>query len=345
MKRLIFLGAIALAALCLSCKKDDNKNKESDYYKDVPELREEFDKLAQHLDGSGVLSGYSYFDAANQSYSLKIEFYDVALGSSNNNLEGFFSIPFENVAPEKRILPYLYYKFTPDDFSNGLASFKVYGKEEKLKNVILRIDTGASELHFDFIAVSSDNSNYNYKIKADLNFPAKTVHLKSPFTFKSGEAKTSAVYRHKPIKNRNFDVLSVTFKTLDGIYPSYYTTLHFIVNPAATLQEALSKLPGRYYGISPTADDFGDHKLYGFHLIDDQSGGFQAKNEWGETILTEFVSPSTSQYLTISSIYGDEPHFDISGTVSRYLYLIGSDENYNLNIASPIVNLSDITEE
>ena len=343
MKRLIFLGAIALAALCISCKKDENK--ESDYYKDVPELREEFDNLAQHLDGSGGLSGYSYFDATDQGCALTIEFYDVALGSSNNNIEGYFSIPFENVAPEKRILPYRYYKFTPNEFSSGLASFKTYGQETKLRYVILRIDPEATELHFDFIAVTTNNENYEYKIKANLKFPAKTVHVKSPFTFKSTEATASAVYRHKPISNKNFDVLSVTFKTTEGTYPCYFTTLHFVVNHAANLQAALSNLPGKYYGITPTAEDFGDHKLYGFHFIDDQAGGFYGENEWGETIVSEFVNPSTSQYLQISPIYGDGTKFDISGTVSRYLYLVGSEENYNLNIASTTVNIADITEE
>ena len=52
MKKLLFLGAFALVTLCLGCKKDDNEKK-SDYYKDVPELREEFDNLLQHLNGSG----------------------------------------------------------------------------------------------------------------------------------------------------------------------------------------------------------------------------------------------------------------------------------------------------
>ena len=345
MKKLLFLGAIALAALCISCKKDDNKNKESNYYRDVPELRAEFDDLLQHLNGSGGLSGYSYFDAIDQGYALTIEFYDVALGASDNNIEGYFSIPFENVAPEKRLLPYCYYKFTPEDFQNGLASFKTYGQETQLRYVILRIDPEATELHFDFIAVTTNNENYEYKIKANLKFPAKKFHLKDNFIFRSGEVETSAVFRHKPIKDKNFDVLSVTVKTPAGEYPSYSTTLNFVVNPVANFSDALDDLRGKYYGVAPFAENFGDHTVYGFHSFDEKVSLFTGENEWGETVVEEFVVPSSSQYLTVGPLYGEGTKFDIFGTVTRFLYLIGSSESYLLLVNSITLNLADITEE
>ena len=345
MKKLLFLGAITLATLFLSCKKDNNTEKESDYYKDVPELREEFDNLVQNRDALGQLQGVSYFDALGEGYALTVEFFDVAQGSSDNYLEGFFSIPFENVAPEKRLLPYRYYKFSPIDFQNGLASFKAYGTVVQLSNAILRIDTGETQYHFDFIAVTPDNQVYNYKIKADLNFPAKTFHLKSNFIFKSGEVETSAVFRHKPIKDQNLDVLSLTVKTAAGEYPRYSTTLNFLVNPVVKFSDALNDLPGKYYGVAPFKENLGDHTVYGFHSIDEKVYTFTGENEWGETVVEEFVVPSSSEYLTIGPLYGDGAKFDIYGTVDRFLYLIGSAESYLLLVNSVTLNLADITEE
>lgn len=345
MKKLLFLGAVALVTLCLGCKKDNDTKKKSDYYKDVPELREEFDNLLQNRNANGQLQGVSYFDALDEGYALTVEFFDVAQGSSDNYLEGFFSIPFENVAPEKRHLPYCYYKFTSQDFANGLARFKAYGKEVQLSNAILRIDTGQTEHHFDFIAVTTDNSIYEYQIKADLDFSAKIFHLKSDFMFKSGEVETSAVFRHKPIKDLNFDVLSVTVKTAAGEYPIYSTTLNFIVNPVANFSDALDDLPGKFYGVSPFLENFGDHTVYGFHSFDEKVCTFKGENEWGETVLEEFVIPSSSEFLSIGSLYGDETKFDIYGTVDRFLDRNGSTGSYLLRLNSITLNLADITEE
>ena len=345
MKKLLFLGAVALVTLCLGCKKDNDTKKKSDYYKDVPELREEFDNLLQNRNANGQLQGVSYFDALGEGYALTVEFFDVAQGSSDNYLEGFFSIPFENVAPEKRHLPYCYYKFTSQDFANGLASFKAYGKEVQLSSAILRIDTGQTQFHFDFIAVTKDNSIYEYQIKADLKFPAKKFHVKDNFIFRSGEVETSAVFRHKPIKDQNFDVLSVTVKTPAGEYPIYSTTLNFIVNPVANFSDALDDLPGKFYGVAPFLENLGDHTVYGFHSFDEKISTFTGKNEWDETIVEEYVVPSSSQYLTIAPLYGEGTKFDIFGTVTRFLYLIGSTESYLLLVNSITLNLADITEE
>lgn len=345
MKKLLFLGAVAFVTLCLGCKKDNNEKK-SDYYKDVPELREEFDNLLQNRDANGQLQGVSYFDALGEGYALTVEFFDVAQGSSNNYLEGFFSIPFENVAPEKRHLPYCYYKFTSEDFANGLARFKAYGAEVQLSYAILRIDTGQTEHHFDFIAVTKDDEVYEYMIKADLDFSAKIFHLKSDFMFKSGEVETSAVFRHKPIKDLNFDIFSVTVKTPAGEYPRYSTTLHFLVNPVEKFSDALTDLPGDYYGVAPFKENLGDHTVFGFHSIDGESTFFTGENEWGETVLEEFVIPFPSEFLTIGPLYGDnKDKFDISGTVDRFLDRNGSTGTYMLRLNSITLNLADITEE
>ena len=338
MKKLLFLGAIALTILCISCKKDNP----SDYYKDVPELREEFDELVQRKETSGSLKGVSSFDTFDGGYVLKIEYFDEALGSPSNAFEGYFSIPFENVAPEKRIPHYLYYKFTPEDFVTGLAGFNTTAST-RLNSAILRINTGDTPYHFEFVTLASDNMVYVFDIEADLEFPAKKVSLKQDFTFKSGEVETSAVFRHKPISGKNFDVLSVTVKTLEGKYPRYSTILHFVVNPVAKFQDALNSLPGDYYGIS-SPEDLGDHKIYGSIVAEENPYDFIGVNEWGETLVEEIVRPSNSQKLKIGPIYGDGTKFDISGTVDRYIYVFSS-QKYNLNVASVTVNLADITEE
>ena len=85
--------------------------------------------------------------------------------------------------------------------------------------------------------------------------------------------------------------------------------------------------------------------LFRSHSFDEKVSLFTGENEWGETVVEEFVVPSSSQYLTVGPLYGEGTKFDIFGTVTRFLYLIGSSESYLLLVNSITLNLADITEE
>ena len=169
-------------------------------------------------------------------------------------------------------------------------------------------------------------------------FPAEMILLNSNYSFPQNETKMSAVYHHKPISDKNVDILSITFDS--GDVPHYNVTLNFVLDPATSI--LVDNIRGRYYG-SDSMEDFSNKHVFGSSYI---WGGhyFSVKNEWGEVVSYGYPVPSSSDRIDLGYI-SSTGILDAAGTVDMQVYFLSSEKKVKLSLLSPGMLFSDITED
>lgn len=338
MKRVFFvvaLGVALAATVATGCKKDEG------YVMSEEEKAIE----AQYLEmtegsGAGLIGTESEacFTKNGSRYGLKVHFKYTPSMSSQPLDEGYFDVPYENVAPESRAFPRRYYLWAPGDRGDILFKYLYDNVEQNVKRAILFNNPGDGPRHF--IAIELENGDIrHFAITPEKEgFPAEVLLLEGNYNFTQNETKMSAVYHHKPISDKNVDILSITFDSGDA--PHYNVTLNFVLNPATSV--SVDNIRGRYYG-SDNGEYFSDKHVFGSWL---SWGGhyFTVKNEWGETVSMGFPVPSSSNYINLG-YNSSSGILDAAGVVDMQVYLLSSEGKVKLSILSPGMLFSDITED
>ena len=339
MKRLFLAGMIVMAAICTACDKENKENEEQQEVEVNPELKAEFDAIVgnQFLYREGI-ECKPCFTTGDGKHSLKIPLIQYETYSSiNKSIDGQIEFPCGNLPPKERTLAKGYYQLVKGETGDFNCNLKMYNNTVGLETAILHVTPGQKPPYtLALRAANGDCIAFNLMPTVE-GFPAETVSIKQAINFPQDKTTLSAVYRKKPVSGKDFDVLDITLTASTGKPPVYKTTLHFIVNPNASLSSALGSLAGRYYGLD-SSGAWADHKVVGFDL--NFASVFTVTNDWEEIVTTEYVRPSESDYLTLA-LNSDKSILTVSGSVDRYIYLIGS-EKYRLNVSSPTMKVADI---
>lgn len=334
MKRLFFAAALGLALVIglTGCKKE----KVGGYVMSEEEKSIEAEYL-EMTEGVGLIDTRSKacFSKNGERYGLKLHFTDKMSSSAAPFEEGYFDVQCENMAPESRAFPRRYYKWTSD--GDILFKYVYNSAEQTVKRAILFNNPDDGPRHY--IAIELGNGEIRHFILTPSEgFPAETVVLKSGYNFKQNETTMSAVYHHKPISDKDVDILSITFDS--GDVPHYNVTLNFVLDPATSV--SVDNIRGRYYG-SNNGEYFSNKHVFGTWL---SWGGhfFSVKNEWGEVVSYGYPVPSSSNYITLG-YNSSSGLLDAAGVVDMNVYLLSSEGSVKLTLSSPSMLFSDITED
>ena len=339
MKRLFFvvaaLGVALTAMVATGCKKDAAEG----YVMSEEEkaIEAEYLEMTEGKEGISDNDCDACFSENDSRYGLKLHFTHKGPWSSQILDEGYFDVPYENVAPESRAFPRRYYKWTPGETGGILFKYLYYNVEQTVKRAILFNNPGEGPRYRLAMELEDGEIRHFYLHPSKEGFPAEIVKLKDGYKFLQNETKMSAVYHHKPMSDKNVDVLSITFDS--GNAPHYNVTLNFVLNPATSV--SAENIRGRYYG-SDTNEYFSDKHVFGSWLA---WGGhyFSVKNEWGETVSYGYPWPLSSNYITLGYNAASDI-LDAAGVVDMKTSLTSSG-TVKLSIVSPGMLFSDITED